>query len=107
MNTMGVKMKRERMLLNKMPMPGLLLIAALLVSGPVFAGTVYVDAASSSQDPDGSLSDPFPTIQEGINNADFYGHGRVEVPSSTARPGGSRPSCSSTPRTTRAFPASR
>jgi hypothetical protein len=73
------------MLLNRVSSLGWLAIALLVMAFPatVSAGTVYVDAASTSQDPDGSQSDPFPTIQDGIDNADFYGHDRVEVAAGT------------------------
>ncbi len=76
-----MKMVRDKMLLERTQVLGLLLIAALalLAPGAASAGTVYVDAASTSEEPDGSQSDPFPTIQSGINNANFHGHSRVEV----------------------------
>lgn len=47
----------------------LLLASFLLLAGPCWSMTVYVDAANSSGIEDGTIANPFNTIQEGIHAA--------------------------------------
>ena len=48
---------------------GLALYAAVISTNPVAAATIYVDASNSSGVEDGTLANPYNTIQEGYDAA--------------------------------------